>query len=120
MNVITAHLLVAHGSSHARWRKPFEAIAMGLSERHPKRLIRLCYLEKWTPDVPTTVGELYQKGCRHLRVSPLFLSSGRHLEKDLPDILSVCLRPRPDLVVIAEPPLGECDDFVKSILEILS
>lgn len=120
MNGLTGHLLVAHGSGHARWRRPFEAIATGLSGRHSERLIRLCYLEKWTPDVPAAVDDLYQNGCRHLRVSPLFLSSGRHLEKDLPEILSACLRPRPDLVVTVEPPLGEYESVVKAVLEVLS
>lgn len=120
MNTVAGHLLVAHGSSHARWRRPFEAVATGLSGRHPERLIRLCYLEKWAPDVPAAIEDLYQKGCRHLRVSPLFLSSGRHLEKDLPEVLATCLRPRPDLVITAEPPLGEYEDFVKAVLEVLS
>lgn len=116
----TGHILVAHGSANPRWRAPFEAIADALSQRSPDQIVHLCYLEKWQPTVPEAVNDLHQKGCRQIHISPLFLSSGRHLEEDLPRILATCLPYYPDLTLSTGPALGEQDTFLTAILNILS
>lgn len=115
-----AHLLVAHGSSHSRWRMPFEKIAEALEAQHPERTVRLCYLEKWQPDVTTALEDLYQQGWRRLRLSPLFLSRGRHLETDLPKILNAFLAQRPDLLIDTEDALGEQRHFVQALTSLLA
>lgn len=120
MSSQSAHLLVAHGSSNTRWRTPFEKVAKALEAQHPERTVRLCYLEKWQPDVTTALEELYQQGWRRLRLSPLFLSRGRHLETDLPEILKAYLERRPDFLIRTEDALGEQSDFVQALTDILA
>lgn len=115
-----AHLLVAHGSSNARWRMPFEEVARALEARHPERVVRLCYLEKWPPDVTTALEDLYEQGWRCLRLSPLFLSRGRHLETDLPQILNTFLARRPDCSITIEDALGEQRGFVQALTGLLA
>jgi len=113
-------LLIAHGSSNARWRVPFETMTHALATRHPGRAIRLCYLEKSQPDVPTALDDLYRQGCRRLRVSPLFISHGRHLEHDLPRLLDAYRQKRPDVFIEAEEALGEQRPFLHSLIDLLA
>lgn len=115
-----AHLLVAHGSSNTRWRMPFEKVAEALEAQHPERTVRLCYLEKWQPDVASALEDLYQEGWRRLRLSPLFLSRGRHLETDLPKILNAFLARRPDVLIHTEEALGEQSEFVQALTHLLT
>ncbi|WP_297393929.1 CbiX/SirB N-terminal domain-containing protein [Acidiferrobacter sp.] len=114
------HLLVAHGSSDARWRAPFEELARQLAVRHPACLVALSYLEKCPPDVPAALADLYYRGCRHIRVSPLFLSHGAHLTRDLPDLLCAFSDRHPDLVLVCDPALGERPDFQAALLAVLA
>ncbi len=114
------HLLVAHGSSDTRWRAPFEELARRLACRHPACPVVLSYLERGAPDVPRALSDLYHRGCRQIRVSPLFLSHGRHLQHDLPDLLADARRRHPDLIIVCAPALGERQDFLAALLAVLA
>ncbi len=114
------HLLVAHGSTDGRWRAPFEELSRRLAARHPTRPVALSYLEKCLPDVPNALHELYHRGCRRIRVTPLFLSHGRHLERDLPDLLAEARRRYPDLLIVCEPALAERPEFLAALLAVLA
>ncbi len=107
MSTAYAHVLVAHGSTSLRWRAPFEVLAQTLAACDPSRIVALCYLEKCTPTVSTVLDDLYRQGCRTLRVSPLFLSSGRHLDHDLPHLLTAWLDYHTDARLEVDPALGE-------------
>ncbi|WP_298138185.1 CbiX/SirB N-terminal domain-containing protein [Acidiferrobacter sp.] len=116
----TGHLLVAHGSPDARWRAPFEELARRLAQRDPKCPVALAYLERCAPDVPTVLADLYRRGCRHIRVSPLFLSHGRHLAHDLPELLAAAKVRHPDLSITCLGALGERGDFLSALLAVLA
>lgn len=114
-----AQFLLAHGSRSPAWRCPFETLAARFRDSHPERRIYLCYLEAWTPTLPEAVADAYAAGLRRFRISPLFWSSGRHLQEDLPALLAALERLFPGTHVIVDPPLGEREVVVLAALRAL-
>lgn len=115
-----AHILLAHGSRNAEWRRPFEVLAARFGERHPERRVLLCYLEIWAPDLPETIAQAYADGVRQFRISPLFWSSGRHLQEDLPLLISELEQRFPDIRISMDEPLGEREPVLAAVLDVLA
>lgn len=78
-----ALILLAHGSSDANWRAPFEALETALKQRLDTPLA-LAYMEISEPSLETTAAELARQGIRQADILPLFFAAGRHLRKDVP------------------------------------
>ena len=75
----------------------------------------LAFLELMQPSLPDCAASLYAEGVRELRVVPVFLGSGAHLQADLPR-LSAELRERyQDLAITVEPPIGEQPEVIAAI-----
>ncbi len=115
-----AHILLAHGSRNAEWRRPFEVLAARFGERHPERRVLLCYLEMWAPDLPQTIARAYAEGVRQFRISPLFWSSGRHLQEDLPLLLGELEQRFPEIRISVDEPLGEREPVLAAVLDVLA
>ncbi|MBU2808246.1 cobalamin biosynthesis protein CbiX [Acidithiobacillus ferrooxidans F221] len=111
--------LLAHGSRNPQWRKPFEQIAERLQLAHPERLIVLCYLEMWEPSLDQAIREAYVLGFRHFRISPLFWSSGRHLQEDLPTLIEQVQKVLPNCFFQVEGPIGESEIIIQAALQAL-
>ncbi|MBU2740368.1 cobalamin biosynthesis protein CbiX [Acidithiobacillus thiooxidans] len=111
--------LLAHGSRNPQWRKPFEQIAEKLQSAHPERQIVLCYLEMWEPSLEQALHSAYASGLRHFRISPLFWSSGRHLQEDLPALLEQVQVTLPDCLIKVEGPIGESEIIIQAALQAL-
>lgn len=80
-------ILLAHGSRDAGWERPFKAVLREFRERFPRREVDLAFLQFMSPDLPSALGAAWRQGARQVRVVPLFLGSGRHLQCDLADIV---------------------------------
>ncbi|MHB1531209.1 sirohydrochlorin chelatase [Acidithiobacillus sp.] len=115
-----AHILLAHGSRNAEWRRPFEVLAARFGERHPERRVLLCYLEIWAPDLPQTIARTYAEGVRQFRISPLFWSSGRHLQEDLPLLMNELEQRFPEIRISVDEPLGEREPVLAAVLDVLA
>ncbi|MGE4530050.1 MAG: sirohydrochlorin chelatase [Acidithiobacillus sp.] len=112
-------LLLAHGSRNPQWRLPFEYIAAHLQARVPERRIVLCYLEMWSPGLGDALRECYALGLRQYRISPLFWSSGRHLQEDLPAMVQQLKHELPDCNIQVDGPLGETEIILQAALQAL-
>ncbi|WP_027966141.1 sirohydrochlorin chelatase [Halomonas halocynthiae] len=78
-----ALILLAHGSSDAHWRAPFEALEAALKKRLNTPLA-LAYMEISEPSLETTAAALAEQGVKQAEILPLFFAAGRHLRKDVP------------------------------------
>jgi sirohydrochlorin cobaltochelatase len=77
-------ILFAHGSRDPLWRQPFEAVARQIREKATHVPVRCAYLELNAPDLACAAKELIQLGVTRVRVTPLFLGTGKHAREDLP------------------------------------
>ena len=111
--------LLAHGSRNPQWRLPFEVIAARLQVAQPQRRIMLCYLELWTPSLDEGMREAYAAGLRQYRISPLFWSSGRHLQEDLPALVAQLRAELPGCEIRVDGPLGESEMIIRAALQAL-
>lgn len=86
-------ILFAHGARDPRWAAPFEDLALRVARGRPGLAVRLAYLEFMAPDLATAAAELVAAGCSRVDLVPVFLGSGGHVRKDLPQLL-LALRER--------------------------
>jgi len=100
-------ILFAHGAVDPRWAAPFEAVAERVRALRPGCAVRLSYLERMTPDLPTAGAELAAAGCSAVTVLPLFLGTGGHVRRDLPLLLDALRAAHPQVGWALEPAAGE-------------
>jgi sirohydrochlorin cobaltochelatase len=105
-------ILLAHGSREPRWREPFERLAASLAaapapHAPPDLGVTLAYLELAEPSLADAIADAARAGARHVRVLPLFLAGGAHIERDLPRLLDAARAAHPTLRLEALPPVGE-------------
>lgn len=97
-------ILLAHGSSDARWCQTFEKLAAPTVES--VRDARIAYMELAEPSLETVVEEGVREGVRIFKVVPLFLAAGRHLRKDVPAMIKA-LEDTHGVSIGLAPPIGE-------------
>ncbi len=110
-------ILLAHGSSDARWCETFEKLAAPTVESVPGA--RVAYMELAEPSLERIVEEGVQEGVRHFRVVPLFLAAGRHLRKDVPAMIGA-LEQTHGVSIHLAPPIGEnpqLGDAIRDVVE---
>ena len=101
-------ILVAHGSRDARWREPFERVARELAA---ELRVELAFLELSPPTFPDAVARAVASGARELRVLPLLLAGGAHVERDLPALVDAARAAHPAAKFSLLTPLGADDRF---------
>jgi sirohydrochlorin cobaltochelatase len=102
-------LLFAHGARDPRWAAPFEAVVSRIRAAQPALPVVLAFLEYAQPDLHTALHALRDRGCRRVRVVPLFFGRGGHLREDLPRELAAAAAALPDLEIEVTVAAGESD-----------
>lgn len=97
-------VLLAHGSSDNNWRQTFETLAAPTLESVSDSVI--AYMELCSPSLEHIVAESAALGYRQFVVVPLFLAAGRHLRKDVPEMIR-SLEMTYGVTITLSPPIGE-------------
>ncbi|MDF1764504.1 MAG: CbiX/SirB N-terminal domain-containing protein [Oleibacter sp.] len=82
-----ATILLAHGSSDANWLAPFETLTAQIQAGLNGENLMLGYMELAEPTLETCVRRLATEGVKDIDVLPLFFAAGRHLRKDVPQMI---------------------------------
>ncbi|MCE8039039.1 MULTISPECIES: sirohydrochlorin chelatase [unclassified Halomonas] len=112
-------ILLAHGSSDAKWRAPFEHLHQALTARMEADL-KLAYMELSEPSLESTVAELAASGTRRAEILPLFFAAGRHLRKDVPAQVEALRAAHPSVDLQLLPPVGEHPAFVEALAAVIA
>lgn len=112
----TGLILFAHGARDARWREPFERLVRKVEAARPDLAVTLAFLELMQPDLVTAAGALAARGCRKVRIVPVFLGQGGHVREDLPDAVEAMRRRYPDLDIELRIAVGEDDAVLDQIV----
>jgi sirohydrochlorin cobaltochelatase len=94
-------ILLAHGSSDARWCETFEKLAEPTVESIENAAI--AYMELAEPSLDTIVNRAKGQGVEQFTVVPLFLAAGRHLRKDVPAMIEKLEAEHGVTIRLAEP-----------------
>lgn len=116
----TALVLLAHGSPDPRWRAPFEKLTSTLRERLGAERIQLAYLEFAAPTLYEAAGAAARAGFSRLRILPLFMAGGGHVERDIPVQVEQLCWELPEIAVDILPPVGEDPRVAAAISEIVA
>ncbi|KZZ46252.1 MAG: CbiX/SirB N-terminal domain-containing protein [Saccharospirillaceae bacterium] len=83
-----ATVLLAHGSSDPHWLEPFDQLTHSIAQQLPAGTpLQLAYMELAEPMLEDAVIDLVKSGHQHIDILPLFFAAGRHLRKDVPEML---------------------------------
>ncbi len=84
-HILTERLvLFAHGSHDPRWRHPFEQLSTRLERILGPSAVTLAFMQMATPSLADVVDEAARDGVSSVKVFPLSLSAGAHVERDIP------------------------------------
>lgn len=81
--MITAVLLIAHGSRRQEANEDLNRLAEQLSETGKYPLVFTSYLELAEPTIPQAGRDCVSAGAEEVLMLPYFLSAGRHVVDDL-------------------------------------
>ena len=111
----TGLVLFGHGARDPRWADTMDAIAARIGAVSPGLQVRTAFLEFMTPDLAGAIDELVAKGVGSVVVAPVFLASGGHVLRDLPDRVAAIAARHPGLSVRVEPALGSLPQVVDAM-----
>lgn len=106
-------VLIAHGSRNPKWLKPFEQLARDLKNDVGEENVFLCFMEHAEPPLQRVVQEVAIRGKRKLRILPLFMATGNHLQQDIPGQIAGIKKQFPELEIEVLPPIGEHPLFLE-------
>jgi sirohydrochlorin cobaltochelatase len=119
-NCMTHSRLVvfAHGSRDPRWRAPFETFVATLTADLGADKVRLAYMEFVTPTLADMAEEAVRDGVQQLKILPLFMAGGAHVDRDIPEQVTAVQKRFPSLNLSVLPPIGEHPRLVALMQEI--
>ena len=114
-----ALLLVAHGSRRQQSNNEVTELAEKLRDScHDEyKIVHSGFLELATPSVPEGIQNCINDGATRVTILPYFLNSGRHVVKDVPDIVVAAKNRHPDTDFIVAPHLGASALMVDLLVE---
>ena len=108
-------ILFAHGARDPRWAEPFAAVAQRLHQLQPALQVRLAFLEFMSPSLADAAAELVQAGCLQITVQPMFLGTGGHVRKDLPQLVDAIRASWPAVTITVVAAIGETDTVLDAM-----
>ena len=108
-----ALVLLAHGSPDPEWMGPIAGTAARIRALAPEIAVEIATLEASHRSLADAVDALAQAGHQAITVVALFLSpGGRHLKRDIPELVASVQAERPQLRIRLVPGALGADDLV--------
>jgi len=114
---MTGYIVFAHGSSVESANQAVRTVARQAAERGGWSNYTSAFLGGGRPALPDAVTELTARGANHIVVIPYFLTSGLHLERDLPALIAELKHSHPGLEVEVTLPLDGHPGLIDALLD---
>jgi len=103
-----ALLIVAHGSRRAQSNDEIRALAVKVGEQSGETYgyIGSAFLELAEPSIPDGIQQCIDQGATDVTIMPFFLSAGRHVVNDVPELVRAKQQANPQVRVRMAPYLG--------------
>lgn len=117
-----ALILVAHGSRRKVSNIEIIQIATRLKAQvlGSYHHVGHAFLELALPSIPEAIEEAIQAGATEVVILPYFLSAGRHVHKDVPELVIQKQTQHPSIKITLAPYLGGSSDIIKVLANISS
>lgn len=80
-------VLFGHGARNPEYIAPFRRIRALVEASQPEVPVEIGFLELTQPPLEASIECLVARGVRHIKVVPIFFAPGRHVLKDLPELI---------------------------------
>lgn len=114
---MTAYIVFAHGSSVESANDAVRAVAAQAAARDRWTLYETAFLGGGRPSLSEAAGQLASRGATEIVIIPYFLTSGLHLDRDLPDLLAQIRHAHRHLMIRATGPLDGHPGLVDAVLD---
>lgn len=94
-----ALLIVAHGSPRPEANDDVRRVAEAVRARGAYPLVVIGYLDCNEPDIPAAIDGCVAAGAEAIVAVPYFLHSGKHLLRDIPELLEDAARRHPHVAI---------------------
>ena len=108
-----AVILFAHGAREPEWALPLEQVRDKL--RADGLRVELAYLEIMKPDLGEAAKAITANGAKAVTIVPLFLAQGKHLKRELPEMVTTLSRAYPGVKFRVTPALGDDPEMLAAI-----
>ena len=107
-------LLVAHGSRRIESNEEIAILAQHLRDRVATNYgyTEYAFLELAEPSIPDAIDQLVEKGATEIIILPYFLSAGRHVHEDVPEIIASKQKQYSNIKLQVSPYLGESKEII--------
>ena len=110
-------LLIDHGSRRAESNAQLEDMARRVAVVRPSALVGVAHMEIAQPDIASGVAELVSRGATDIIALLYFLSDGRHVSTDVPQLLAQACAAFPGITWRCSTALGPHDALARLLLE---
>jgi sirohydrochlorin ferrochelatase len=114
---MTAYVVFAHGSSVESANEAVRTVSREAARRGGWKLYETAFLGGGRPNLEEAVHQLLTDGATEIVVIPYFLTSGLHLERDLPALIAETRRTHPDIAIRATEPLDGHPGLIDAVLD---
>lgn len=108
-------VLFGHGSRNPEWAKPFHAIRESMRTSAPETLVTLGFLEAMRPTLDEAIDSLVMGGADAIDIVPIFLATGGHIAKDLPQLAANAMERHPGIAISIAAPAGESAQVIEAM-----
>ncbi|MBL1292870.1 MAG: CbiX/SirB N-terminal domain-containing protein [Thiotrichales bacterium] len=106
-------LLVAHGSRRKSANQEVSELAARLNSAVKFAAVSSAFLELAEPSIPDAIDYAVLAGAKRIVIMPYFLSEGRHVGEDIPNIVSASRLKHDDCEIEITPYLGQSPAIVE-------
>lgn len=113
----TGIIVFAHGSRVEPANEAVRTLASDLARAGEYPCVQAAFLELGQPDLATAVEILSHEGVERIIVIPYFLTSGIHLERDLPNLIANISQSHKGLQIAVAAPLDGHPGLLQILLD---
>lgn len=112
-------IFLAHGSRRQQSNDEVEALAEKIGPLVSNRFdkVKAAFLEISSPSLPEAIDHAIKSGAVTISIYPYFLNSGRHVEKDIPEIIASFRNSSPECEFVVMQHFGKSEAIVSMVVD---
>jgi sirohydrochlorin cobaltochelatase len=108
-------ILFGHGARNPEYIAPFRRIRAAVEAQQPGVPVEVGFLELTQPPLEATIECLASRGVNQIKIVPIFFAPGRHVLKDLPELIGNAMDRFPGVEFEVAACVGEVDAVITAM-----
>jgi sirohydrochlorin cobaltochelatase len=108
-------ILFGHGARNPEYTAPFKRIRAAVAALQPDVPVEVGFLELTQPPLEASIECLVARGVNEIKIVPIFFAPGRHVLKDLPELIGNAMDRFPGVDFEVAACVGEVDRVIDAM-----